>query len=604
MITLVVLALVAFLLLVVVPLAVLRHMIRRHGLLVLVWRFVSGDHYHGKPLTDAGWFIPGTRVFHPTGRASRWAHRPRAHRAGIRLGAVVFAFLAALGLVAARTVTLVSLAVVLVLGVSVGTYAAVRKVRAWNHARVYVRPLHNALAPLVGVPVATRPGSWLQVPRTFAGGAESEIRIDLPEGFLTTAEARSMITLAVRDKLALEDAALTFRTVGKRPAAIITTSVPPPAMVSFAQVRAAIESASASAPVIGLGRKNVTVSADFDADSPHVLISAGSGGGKSTIVRALVAQGLHNGAVAVVCDIKRISHAWTRGMPNVHYARDIAEIHDTLIAVKAELDRRNGLVDELADENGNLSPEVASELGPRILLVMEEMNATARRLADHWRKVKAKDDPAVSPAVEALGDILFMGRAVLVNVIAVAQMMTARTLGGPEARENFATRIMARYTVNAWRMLAPEVWPMPRSSRHAGRLQVVIGGAARETQGIYMTPAEARTWSLSGTVSAFTLPEPGAALTGSQSHAEQGNEPVSLTGPALRLVGSPDHVGLRQAIESGALTCSIETARWARANDPDFPPPRGKSGQEFLYLPDDLTRWEANRPRAVRAAGE
>ncbi|WP_228388846.1 hypothetical protein, partial [Streptomyces jumonjinensis] len=32
----------------------------------------------------------------------------------------------------------------------------------------------------------------------------------------------------------------------------------------------------------------------------------------------------------------------------------------------------------------------------------------------------------------------------------VAQSATARALGGPEVREQFATRILARYSVNAW----------------------------------------------------------------------------------------------------------------------------------------------------------
>jgi len=227
------------------------------------------------------------------------------------------------------------------------------------------------------------------------------------------------------------------------------------------------------------------------------------------------------------------------------------------------------------------------------------MNATANRLLAYWRKIKEKDDPAVSPAIEALGDILFMGRAVRVNVIAVAQMMTARTLGGPEARENFATRILARYTLNAWKMLVPEVWPMPRMSRHQGRVQVVIGGQARETQVAYVAPSEAREWAMSGTVARFGTVTAGAALTASQTAPVQGPEPVSLTGPDVHLVGEIEPVGLREAVESGALTCSLDTARWARANDPEFPGHRGKRGPEFLYLPADLTRWESNRVRSI-----
>jgi hypothetical protein len=582
----------------VVALAGIGLFVKTHGAAKLAIRFAAGLPLDGRPRTDAGWFRKGRRVLHPTGHASKWAHLPHAHRAGIRWAILAAVVGTLAGVALDRAATLAGLAVLGAVVAAVCGWLAWRKARRLAHVRRYVRPLHMALAPVLGVPLAARPESWLTVPRDFAQIEGARVRLALPEGFLATAEAKRLILTALKDKLALEDGSVEWATVGRAPAAIFTMSSPPPSKVTFAQITPELEAAPASAPVIGIGRGRGSVGADFDADSPHVLVSAGSGGGKSTIVRLLLCQGLNKGGIGVVCDIKRISHQWARSLPNVIYCRDISEIHNMLLQVKAEVDRRNVLVDELADDDGNVAPEVLAQIGPRIELVMEEMNATANRLAAHWRKTKAKEDPAVSPAVEALGDILFMGRAVMVNVIAVAQMMTARTLGGPEARENFATRILARYTANAWKMLVPEVWPMPRASRHAGRVQVVIAGTARETQVAYVTPAEARQWATAGTVSRFILPAESGALTGPQPADIQGNEPVSLTGPDLRLVGGPAPVGLREAIDSGALTCSLDTARWARANDPEFPRHRGQRGQELLYSPGELTAWEANRPRA------
>ena len=52
-------------------------------------------------------------------------------------------------------------------------------------------------------------------------------------------------------------------------------------------------------------------------------------------------------------------------------------------------------------------------------------------------------------------------------------------------------RCLARYTVNAWRMLVPEA-AMPRASRTLGRWQIVVGGVATETQVCYLSAAEAR----------------------------------------------------------------------------------------------------------------
>jgi hypothetical protein len=61
-----------------------------------------------------------------------------------------------------------------------------------------------------------------------------------------------------------------------------------------------------------------------------------------------------------------------------------------------------------------------------------------------------------------------------------ALLRPVHALGGPEVREQFYTRILARYTVNAWRMLAPEIPPAPKSAKHTGRAQVVMGGTAGE----------------------------------------------------------------------------------------------------------------------------
>src|SRR5690242_14976397 len=97
-----------------------------------------------------------------------------------------------------------------------------------------------------------------------------------------------------------------------------------------------------------------------------------------------------------------------------------------------------------------------------------------------------------SPAITAIADILQMGRAAKVNLVGVAQMLTARAIGGPEARENFGVRCLARYTANAWKMLVPEA-AMPRASRTLGRWQLVVGGHAIEVQVGYLTAAQART---------------------------------------------------------------------------------------------------------------
>ncbi|MFD8824826.1 pRL2-11, partial [Streptomyces sp. NPDC059605] len=58
-------------------------------------------------------------------------------------------------------------------------------------------------------------------------------------------------------------------------------------------------------------------------------------------------------------------------------------------------------------------------------------------------------------------------------------------------------------------------------------------------------------------------------------------------------------VGLRQAAEHHLPGITLAALRFARANDPAFPPVAGKRGAELLYRVGDLKKWARNRPRAA-----
>ncbi len=567
-----------------------RQLARTHGGHVILWRWLTGERLDGNPRTDAGWGQPGTRALTATGRASRWAHMRREHRMAWRTGGTVAALLIAWGLIAARSATLAALCAVAAVAVAFGAWAARRAVTGWRHTRAWVRPLHIALAPVVGTPLAARPASWLDVPRDYNRREGAQVRVDLPPNITPGADGKRTIVEIVKAKLALDgEVKPTWRLGGARPHVLLRVQVPPPEKVTLGMVRELIELARDVAPLVGLGRASKPVYADLDGDSPHLCLSMGSGGGKSVTSRALVAQILAKGGLCLVLDVKRLSHAWARGLPNVRYCRDIAEIHNALLWLAAEVDRRNKLADEGADDDGNTDHV---NVGPRIVVIAEELNATSARLRSYWRRIKDRSDPAESPAIEALGDVLFMGRQVKVNVIAIAQMLTARTAGGPEARENMGVRILARYSLNNWRMLIPEVWPAPKSSRHRGRVQVCVGGDVAETQVLFLSDAEARTLATSGTVARFPAFD-GAAVGGDGAAA-----PATFRPSTVRLVG------LGEAVNDGHVPLTLDALRKARTRDPEFPEARGQRGSEYLYDAAELAAWVRNRPRAVAEARE
>lgn len=569
-------------------------------------KFITGQPL-GEPRTDAAAFRRATKITHPSGRAGRWHHHSHMRRSAVRLGSLAGVAGEVAGMLTHPLVTEFGTGAV---ALGSAAEASRRGSKAWKrrqHYKEWVRPLHKALAgsqaliPL-GITPGMRPDSYLSVPLDYATNEESEIRIDMPEGF-AGGVMKYEVERIVREKLGIPDIVARWKVAGHEPYVSISIAPLPPKKVKWADVLTLLESAPESAPIIGLGSRGKVVSVDLDAEAPHVLVSASTGGGKSVMVRTIVAQLMHNGAHVIFLDLKRHSHRWARGLENVTYCRTPEEIHDALIWAAAEGERRNVLVDEGGDE--------ATKDLPRIVIVAEEMNATISRLKKYWDATREKSDRKQSPAVEALQEVLFMGRAVKENVVAVAQMMTANALGGPEARENFAIRILARYTRNSWMMLVPEIQPIPRSSRHAGRVQVCIAGEATETQVLFPSEDDARAWAESAPVGASVGaggPIPAQAsgsvtdsVTTPPTQGEQGYD-VSDT-PRLTLV--PDlppelsGVSLSEAVRDGVLTCSLDSARQESHRDPEFPTSVGTRGKTRLYDPEDLMRWQRNRPRAV-----
>jgi hypothetical protein len=199
------------------------------------------------------------------------------------------------------------------------------------------------------------------------------------------------------------------------------------------------------------------------------------------LAQLIAVQVLRRGGNVLLLDRKG-SHRWALSLPGVDYCTRPDQMHAGLIRAAALADERNSLA---------LHQPEGWDPGPRLLVVCEELNATVGQLAAYWADVREKSQPKRSPAIGALNDIAYMGRSGKVNLIGVAQMLSARAIGGPEARENFGIRCLGRYTANAWKMLVPEA-AMPRPSRALGRWQIVIGGQATETQVAYLTAAEAR----------------------------------------------------------------------------------------------------------------
>ncbi|MFB6878207.1 hypothetical protein [Streptomyces sp. NPDC056323] len=261
------------------------------------------------------------------------------------------------------------------------------------------------------------------------------------------------------------------------------------------------------------------------------------------------------------------------------------------------------------------------------MILLEEANATTAQLKRYWAKIRETGDPKTSPAVDALAEIL------------VAQSATALAIGGPEMRENFSTGILVHYTLSAWRVLVPEVSPIPMPTEHPGRVQVVTRGRAQETQVLNLSNADAREWAMSGIhtkgttgpflqktatpaapatdagststqplppapvaepgVDRTSLPTPGASTRRPRPQAPATPQPTARRRPPRTPPRRSLPTPWSDCAEPSRTTCprSRSTPCAERAPMTRTSPTRStKRGAELLYRVGDLKRWARNRP--------
>ncbi|MEV6408644.1 hypothetical protein AB0M58_37860 [Streptomyces bobili] len=256
-----------------------------------------------------------------------------------------------------------------------------------------------------------------------------------------------------------------------------------PKMLSFSSpdLREQIEALPEGTALIGISTSGQAIAVDLDAESPHVLVCTASGGGSTTMLRSLTAQFLHQGAHALVLDPKRISHLWAKALPTVTHRGNIAGVHDALVHLAAEVERR-------LDFDGDLDDV------PRLIVAVDAANTTLRQLARYWEAFRHKDDPKTSPAIAALEEALWVGRAARVHVIFDGRPHSAAFGRTSAAHELFATVILSRFTADTWRRLAPMAVPAPKQKPYPGRFHVVQQDSTHETQAVLMTDADVVNW--------------------------------------------------------------------------------------------------------------
>lgn len=602
------------------------------GVVVLAFRVVSGRPLLGdQHPTDSTFLRPATRSLrdHVT-YPSRWSMWPGWRRGAVRVSVLTVVVLTWWGYVVHPRAVVSLWCTGVVSGVVWGVRSARRVTYARAFRRQYVRPLAQALAPVLGCdPI--RADSWLYVsedlgdltPRLAKGMSPAEIRVRqwygehvepvvrwLPDrwrlgcwwvaalplvartregltrpkdvrpvcvevraGVWVDDVARKAVSAIVPAKLALGDLTGSWSAVGPQMIGRWTIAPQPPRSVCLADIREAIDAASETEIVLGLMAGGVPYTVDLDDDSPHIAVSAGTGAGKSVLAMLAAVQILRRGGRVVILDIKG-SHRWARGVPGILYCLRPEEMHNALIDLAGEARARN--LQAMVEDDG-WTPD------DRVLIIFEEMNATMAQLTQYWEETRGKGAPKTSPAVRAFREIMYMGRSAWVNLLAIAQMLTAQTAGGPSARENFGIRALSRYTRNNWKMMAPEA-PMPRPTKIRGRWQIVVAGEVTAVQVAFLTTHEARelaagrrpvpmsTSELAPSID-LRCPDTAAEIDG----IDAGDLPAELT--------------ITEALDMGLIDGRRDAIVKRLQRDPAAPAELGRRGRARLYAREDLVRW-------------
>ena len=358
----------------------------------------------------------------------------------------------------------------------------------------------------------------------------------------------------------------------------------------------------ADTPLIGLAMGKQPVMLDLDNDAPHGALSMGTGAGKSATLGGIIAQLLYGGAEHVlIIDVKVISLMQFENHPRVTYANTYEAMWEGLLHEERIMNDR---YQELLADN--------KKIFPRRVIIMEEGNSFASEIAMYYRTEMGGKGRV--PIIDTLGRILFKGRQARMNVIGAWQRLTVQAVADPAVRDQFGFKILARFSVTAWKSLIG-TFPIPRSSRHRGRAVIVVGDEQEAFQMVYWTPQETRDFAFANdqeTV-ADVLDEAYrrdlGELNGTGSKGATTSEPVaefSLVSPSVSNNGSKQDepvsepvdypVTLQEAIKGGiVIDLSYEGLRSAKSRGGQFPSNVGKRGREHIYSSNALREWDQKR---------
>lgn len=558
-----------------------------------LWRWFSGRPLNGHRYTDATGFRYGTTALDVSGHATTFQLLPGYKRFIYGRLPVMLAPVLAVAWLLGHWLLVSSflLGTVLLAAPSLRSAWRTRKFR-----REVIEPLARGVSAVAKTKhVAGLGHQSVQLPENFRDLDDATIRISLPPEWLAEDGDKARLTKLVAARLNLDELSPSWSLHGARPSVAYSVPPKPPATVTFAEALADAEATEDSAPMVGYGPRRKVELFSLLLESPHMLIAGGSGSGKSVYLAWLVAQFMRRGFGVLVLDAKFVSHMWLRRVPGVTYAAEAQELHEALVWLDEELLRRARLVSSASDT------DAASTALIPLVVVLEEINGASNRLRAYWKSIKSSEDPMMSPALTALANLANLGREMRVHILLAGQSVTAKATGGPEGRESFGGRALARATAAQWRMLAPQIKPAPVKRQKPGRWHIVVGDTLREFQVPFVdlknetapdSVARLIEWATGGRPVPDVAAMMAAATTTDGAHI-----------PRSEVVEAAEGISLRQYAEESGV--ALQTLRDWSNRRADFPVEVAVGANRTkLYDHDHLKAYVRERLREPATANE
>lgn len=170
----------------------------------------------------------------------------------------------------------------------------------------------------------------------------------------------------------------------------------------------------------------------YPARVPHVMLTGGTGTGKTSMAHALVGQITQNGWPVWVADAKRVEFLGLRSWPNVQIVAGSIAHQVALVRAAWELmEYRYQLIEDGKATLDDFEP---------LVVFLDEFAEFRSNLVEWYAQIKVKGDPTRPPTLLEVASLARKGRTARVHLVLSTQRPDAEFLGG-EMRDNFGFRM-------------------------------------------------------------------------------------------------------------------------------------------------------------------